>query len=164
MQNICCFPYRMSRTADEPPCLWELELAMLPPTFELWTLRVLGERDNRYTTETVAVPYGWVFRQTNNDVSFLKFWWATPPIDLSIVMMLVIKKSILHILWVSSVSTMFKRKWLGCAVFWVVLLVADCYHGIVFPVSSSFGFGVQIPNGEHGKIYALQMNMQEETK
>ena len=28
---------------------------MFPPSFELRTFRVLGKRDNRYTTETVAM-------------------------------------------------------------------------------------------------------------
>ena len=46
----------MSRIADEAPRLSELELEMFPPSFELRSFRVLGERDNRYTTETVVVP------------------------------------------------------------------------------------------------------------
>ena len=34
---------------------------LFPPSFELGTFRVLGERDNHYTTETAALNF-WVLR------------------------------------------------------------------------------------------------------
>ncbi len=54
-QSLCSVEFLLSGKLIEQ--LWKIE-RLFPPSFELGTFRVLGERDNHYTTETCS--QGWV--------------------------------------------------------------------------------------------------------
>ncbi len=48
-QSLCSVEFLLNGKLIEQ--LWKIE-SLFPPSFELGTFRVLGERDNHYTTET----------------------------------------------------------------------------------------------------------------
>ncbi len=51
-QSLCSVEFLLNRKLIEH--LWKIE-RLFPPSFELGTFRMLGERDNHYTTETYCL-------------------------------------------------------------------------------------------------------------
>ncbi len=60
-QSLCSVEFLLSGKLIEQ--LWKIK-RLFPPSFELWTFRVLGERDNHYTTETCSQDWVCLFHRT----------------------------------------------------------------------------------------------------
>ncbi len=60
-QSLCSVEFLLSGKLIEQ--LWKIE-RLFPPSFELGTFRVLGERDNHYTTETCSQDWVCLFHRT----------------------------------------------------------------------------------------------------